>query len=123
MNTFVEHKGWFTEHRGWEDLCSAGLGVLTVLSPILLGPEVSVAVAMSAGLAGVLITMFALLEIMALQRWEEVMELACGLWVVASPIVLGYGGSLATCHFILGGGVCLLALLELWQDRNRRLSG
>ena len=123
MNTSVEKKGWFTEHRGWEDFGSASLGVLIVLSPILVGSEVSVAVAMSAGLAGVLITMFALLEIMALQRWEEVLELACGLWVVASPFVLGYGGSLAMSHFILGGGVCLLALLELWQDRNRRLVG
>ena len=69
------------------------------------------------------ITMLALLEIMSLQRWEEVLELACGLWVTASPILLGYGGSLRLCHFLLGGLVCALALLELWQDRNRRLAG
>ena len=122
MNTSAE-KGWLTEHRGWEDICSAGLGVLILLSPILAGEAVGTAVIISAGLSGVLITMFALLEIMALERWEEVLELVCGLWVVVAPLVLGYGGLLATSHFILGAGVCLLALLELWQDRKRRLPG
>ena len=122
MNASVE-KGWFTEHRGWEDYCSAGLGVLIVLSPILAGGPVETAVMISAGLAGVLITMFALLEIMVIERWEEVLELACGLWVIVSPLLLDYGGILATSHFVLGGLVCVLALLELWQDRNRRLPG
>ena len=122
MNTSVE-KGWLTEHRRWEDFCSAGLGVLIVLSPGLLGPDVAAAVAVSAGLAGVLITMLALLEIMSLQRWEEVLELVCGLWVLASPFVFGYGGALRLSHFVLGAAVVLLALLELWQDRNRKLAG
>lgn len=122
MNTSVE-KGWLTEHRRWEDFCSAGLGVLIVLSPGLLGSDVAAAVAVSAGLAGVLITMLALLEIMSLQRWEEVLELVCGLWVVASPFVFGYGGALRLSHFVLGAAVVLLALLELWQDRNRKLAG
>jgi hypothetical protein len=79
-----------------------------------------VAVFISAGLAGTLITMLALLELMSLERWEELLELACGLWVVVSPLVLGYDGTLRLAHFVLGGAVAVLALLELWQDRNRR---
>jgi hypothetical protein len=122
MNTSVKH-GWFTEHRGWEDFCSAGCGVLTVLSPLLAPEAVTTAAAVSAGLVGVLIAMLALLEIMQLQRWEEVLELACGLWVVVSPLVFGYGDPLRLAHFVLGAAVALLALLELWQDRNRRLEG
>jgi len=122
MNTSVA-KGWFTEHRHWEDLCSAGIGVLIVLSPIVAGADVGIAAAISAGLTGVIITMIALLEIMSLQRWEEVLELACGLWVVVSPLVLDYGGTLRLCHFVLGVAVVVLALIELWQDRNRRLAG
>lgn len=120
MTTSAKHL-WFTEHRGWEDFCSAGLGVLIVLSPALLGAEVSVAVAVSAGLVGVVIAMLALLEIMSLQRWEEVLELACGLWIVVSPLVFDYGGTLRFAHFLLGALVAALALLELWQDRKRRL--
>jgi hypothetical protein len=122
MNTSVKH-GWFTEHRGWEDFCSAGCGVLIVLSPLLAPGEVTVAAIISAGLIGVLITMLALLEIMQLQRWEEVLEFACGLWVGVSPLVFGYGGTLRLAHFVLGGAVAVLALLELWQDRRRRLEG
>ena len=70
-----------------------------------------------------LITMIALLEVMSLQRWEEVLELVCGAWVVAAPYVLGYGGVLRISHFVLGAAVVVLALLELWQDRNRQLAG
>ncbi len=120
MNTTIRH-GWFTEHRGWEDFCSAGLGILILLSPILVGAEATTAITISAGLVGVVITMLALLEIMSLQRWEEVLELLCGLWVVISPMVFNYGGTLRLAHFVLGGLVVLLALLELWQDRKRRL--
>lgn len=120
MSTTFTH-GWFSEHRGWEDFCSAGLGVLILLSPILIGAEATTAIIISAGLVGILITMLALLEIMSLQRWEEVLELLCGLWVVASPLVFNYGGTLRLAHFALGGLVVVLALLELWQDRKRRL--
>lgn len=122
MNTSLKHN-WFTEHRGWEDFCSAGLGVLIVLSPALAGGDVAVAVIISAGLVGVFITMLALLEIMQLQRWEEVLEMLCGLWMVISPLVFGYGGGLRLAHILLGAAVALLALLELWQDRKRRLEG
>ena len=120
MNTTLKH-GWFTEHRSWEDFCSAGLGILIVLSPVLVGENPATSVAISAGLVGVVITMLALLEVMSLQRWEEVLELLCGLWVIVSPLVLNYSGTLRLAHFVLGAVVVLLALLELWQDRQRRL--
>jgi hypothetical protein len=83
--------------------------------------EASTAIIISAGLAGIVITMLALLELMSLERWEEVLEFVAGAWVVVSPLVLGYGGVLGLSHFVLGAAVIMLALLELWQDRNRRL--
>lgn len=123
MNTSAK-KAWFTEHRRWEDACSAGLGVLIVLSPALVSSaNMGPAVLISTGLAGVLITMVALLEIMSLERWEEVLELVCGAWVVAAPFALGYDGVLRICHVVLGAAVIVLALVELWQDRHRRLAG
>ena len=111
---------WITEHRSWEDIISALFGVLIVLSPTLAGAQIDTAVAISSGLAGVFITGLALLELMSLQRWEEVMELICGAWVAAAPFVLNYGGTLAASHYVLGGTVAALAVFELWQDRNRR---
>ena len=49
MNTSVK-QSWFTEHRGWEDFCSAGLGVLILLSPGLLSANVGTAIVISTGL-------------------------------------------------------------------------
>ncbi len=116
---FYPKYGWFTEHRSWEDYLSAAIGVLIVLSPAMAGAEVGTTVTISIGFVGVMITMLALLEVMAIQRWEEVLELICGAWVIVSPIVLNYGGTLRVLHFVLGGIVVALALLEIWQDRNR----
>jgi hypothetical protein len=121
MSSTLKH-GWLTEHRGWEDFCSAALGVLIVLSPSLAAAEASTAVAINAGLIGVVITMLALLEVMSLARWEEVLEFLCGLWLGLSPLIFGYEGTLALAHFALGGAVIALALLELWQDRNRNFA-
>ncbi len=114
---------WITEHRRWEDFLSAAAGVLIVLSPALAGNNVETAVVISTGFVGVVIAMLAMLELMSLQRWEEVLEAICGAWVISSPIVLNYGGTLRVSHFVLGGIVVALALLELAQDRNRSLKG
>jgi hypothetical protein len=114
---------WITEHRRWEDFLSAAIGVLVVLSPSLAAGNFATAVTISTGFVGVMIVMLAMLELMSLQRWEEVLELLCGAWVIASPVVLNYGGPLRVWHFVLGGIVVALALLELAQDRNLNLKG
>ncbi len=114
---------WITEHRRWEDFLSAAIGVLVVLSPALAAGNFDTAVTVSTGFVGVTIVTLAMLELMSLQRWEEVLELLCGAWVIASPVVLNYGGPLRVWHFVLGGIVVALALLELAQDRNRSLKG
>ncbi len=114
---------WITEHRRWEDFLSAAIGVLVVLSPSLAAGSAATVVTISTGFVGVMIVALAMLELMSLQRWEEVLELICGAWVIASPFVLNYGGQLRVWHFVLGGVVVALALLELAQDRNRNLKG
>jgi hypothetical protein len=67
---------------------------------------------------GIVVFGLAQLEYVALQRWEEAAEFVAGLWLIASPYVLGYSGDgvLAIWHMILGGFVVLLAALQLWQD-------
>ena len=116
MEKIANHR-WFTEHRGWEDFCSALLGGLIILSPVL--ADTTTLITVNAGLMGVFIVGLALAERMSLQLWEEEFELACGAWVMVSPFLLQYAGDLRLIHLSLGGGVVILALLELWQDRNR----
>lgn len=109
---------WFRpRHRRWEDVLAVALGALIVLSPVLATSHPSSAVILSAGVAGIIIIAAAILEFQLAQRWKEGIQLACGAWIVASPLVLGYGGATRNWHFVLGGAVAILAGFELLQRR------
>lgn len=119
---------FFNTHRSWEDWLGMVLGVLIVLSPWLTGEpnhgfgqlsEPGLAM-LSTVLVGVLVFGLAQMEYIALQRWEEGCEIALGLWLIASPYLLGYSGAgtLRLWHTGLGAVVFLLATLKLWQDWN-----
>jgi len=58
------------------------------------------------------------LEYVALQRWEEVATILVGLWLIVSPLVLGYSGEgfLRIYHTSLGAVAVILGVLQLWQD-------
>ena len=115
---------FFNAHRTWEDWCGMLIGVLIVLSPwfpVQTDHEPVIAnrvVILNTVTVGILVLGLAQLEYIALQRWEEVAEIAPGLWLIASPYVFGYfdDGQLRFWHSGLGGLVVLLAALQLWQD-------
>ncbi len=116
---------FFNAHRTWEDWCGMLIGVLIVLSPwfpVQTDHEPVIAdhgfVILNTVTVGILVLGLAQLEYIALQRWEEVAEIALGLWLIASPYVFGYfdDGQLRFWHSGLGGLVVLLAALQLWQD-------
>ena len=123
---------FFKTHRTWEDWCGMALGVLIVLSPWFptqSGHEVVDAehsfVILNTFTAGILVFGLAQLEYVALQRWEEVAEILVGLWLIASPYIIGYSddGLLRFWHSTLGGLVVLLAALQLWQDWDLKDEG
>lgn len=108
----------FNIHRSWEDWLSMLVGVLIGLSPWLAGQQDDQAVMWNAILVGALVLGLAQLEYVSLQRWEEIGEIALGLWLIASPFIFGYADAddLRYWHFVLGAVVVLLAIFELWQD-------
>jgi SPW repeat-containing protein len=110
--------GIFKVHRTWEDWVGIALGVLIGFSPWLTGQQNDAVVSWNAVIVGALVLALAALELAGLQRWEEVCEVVCGLWLIASPFVFGYigTGTLGYWHFVLGVLVVLLAAWELWQD-------
>jgi hypothetical protein len=65
--------------------------------------------------SGVAIAAISLGAIVAYASWEEWANLLLGLWLVASPWILGFTHTRAM-HFSigLGGLVAFLAILELW---------
>ena len=108
----------FNVHYGWEDCLSMALGALIVLTSWLVGDGGSQIVAVNAAIIGLLVLALGASEFVDLRRWEESLETACGLWLIASPFVFGYAdtGTLRYWHFVFGFAVVLLAVLELRQD-------
>jgi peptidoglycan/LPS O-acetylase OafA/YrhL len=116
---------FFGTHRSWEDWFGMLLGVLIVVSPWfpmqgnheVMDSERSIMI-LNTFVVGMLVFGLAQLEYVALQRWEEVAEVALGLWLMASPLIFGYSQDefLRVWHVALGAGVVLLGALQLWQD-------
>lgn len=108
----------FDVHRTWEDWVGMLLGVLIGLSPWLAGQQDHAVVMWNATLVGALVLALAIFELADLNRFQEMVGIALGLWLIASPFTFGYadGGALMAWHFVLGAIVVLLAALELWQD-------
>jgi len=109
---------FFNVHYVWEDCASMALGALIVLSSWIVGDEYGPAVAANAAIVGILVMALGASEFLDLSRWEESLESACGVWLMASPFIFGYAdaGTLRYWHFVLGAAVFLLAVLELRQD-------
>ena len=82
---------FFSTHRTWEDWFGMLLGALIVVSPWfpfqpthdVMDGERSVMI-LNTFVVGMLVFGLAQLEYVALQRWEEVAEIALGLWLIAS---------------------------------------
>ena len=98
--------------------CQQCLGALIVLTAWMVGDVGSQTVAANATIVGILVVALGASEFLDLRRWEEVLETACGLWLIASPFIFGYAdaGMLRYWHFVLGAAVVLLAMFELRQD-------
>ena len=96
---------FFNIHRSWEDWVSMLIGVLIGFSPWLADQQHDQSVMWNAVLVGALVLALAQLEYVSLQRWEEIGEIALGLWLMASPFIFGYAeaGALRYWHFVLGG--------------------
>jgi uncharacterized membrane protein HdeD (DUF308 family) len=107
-------------HRRWEDIVSMILGAAILISPMFIENAVTPTVVAATALIGGAIVVLAAIEQLSLRRWEEILELACGVWVMVAPFALNYGGMLRSWHIALGACVAGLATLELWQDRDRR---
>jgi hypothetical protein len=109
----------FNVHYLWKDFLSMCLGALIILTSWMVGDAGNTqAVAANATIVGILVLALGASEFLDLRRWEEGLETACGLWLIASPFIFGYAdaGTLRYWHFTLGAAVVLIALLELRQD-------
>jgi hypothetical protein len=109
--------GKITDHE-WQDVVCMGLGVLILLSPWVVQDEPTLVVAANAAIVGVLVLLVSELELAGHTVGEEALNGAAGLWLMASPLVLGYRGELMAWHVALGALVAIIAVVEFWQERT-----
>lgn len=98
------------------DVISLLLGVLLFFAPWLFG-FVSTLASENAWLSGALISLLATAAIIAFDAREQRLNLILGLWVTASPWLLGFHAE-RHIHFIVGLSLVALTLLELWLNEG-----
>ena len=96
------------------DLYNLVLAMLLFVSPWLFA-HASGAAAIDLRASGAAIAIISLAAMVVFSNWEEWANLLLGIWLVASPWVLGFAHTSAM-HFSTGVGaaVAFLAALELW---------
>ncbi|MEX0853335.1 MAG: SPW repeat protein [Bauldia sp.] len=92
------------------------LAIVLVASPWVLSFPAGT-VSLNAMIAGSAIGVVAVGALVAFTQWEEWVNLTLGIWVLASPFVLGFS-SIANAmwtHVLVGLAVAVLAAVELWM--------
>lgn len=106
--------------KHWQDPANALLGVWLVLSPWILGFQGNLTAMTNAVIVGVLLVAAALGAIFLPRAWEEWTECVLGLWLVASPWLLGFRPlQVARVDALVTGAVVIvLALWVLMTDKD-----
>jgi hypothetical protein len=93
-------------------------GVLILVWPFAVDERVNGLVTLNAVVVGLVVTIAAQFELFGPTVRDEVVNGACGLWLILSPMVFGYSWAdqLKLWHFGLGAVVTVIAGLELWQE-------
>ena len=100
--------------RYWHDSVNMVLGAWLILSPFALRFFENTAAAWNVMTVGVVVLVAAGAAIIAFHRWEEWVNTALGVWLIASAWILGYGVETALVwNQVLSGA--LIGGLALWS--------
>ena len=96
------------------DIYTLMLGACLFLTPWLFGYGREVARA-DVWTSGVLLVATSLATVLAFAEWEEWATMILGLWVAASPWLLGFAHAKALpITVFIGGAIAFMSALELW---------
>lgn len=99
--------------KHWQDPLNALMGAWVILSPWALGFQDSRAAMLNAVVIGLALIAGALGAILVPRAWEELTEGVLGLWLVASPWILGFSMLRDAMLSAVVSGLVVLAL-ALW---------
>lgn len=108
-------------NRHWQDWADLALGLVILSSPWALGLAGMQLPAMNAMIVGLAVLFLSVVALGWLEPLEEWLNVALGLWLMASPWLLGYADLVEpmAAHMVLGALVVLLAGSELWQESRK----
>ena len=110
----------FTLPKQWEDWCSWLLGIWLCISPWALRFDFESAATRTAVVTGLLIIFVEIVTLSVFRAWEEWINMLLGVWLLASPWILGITIAAATADFVVVGLLLLaLALYEVWDERRQ----
>ena len=109
-----------THLKHWQDVANFVLGMWLALSPWALGYQGDTTAMSSAVIAGVVLMAVALGAIFVPRAWEEWTQALIGLFVIASPWLLGFDDQQTVMRnaVLTGIAVVLLAAWTLLTDKD-----
>jgi hypothetical protein len=108
----------------WQDWTNIALGLWLLVSPWVLGFSSIAAATWNAVLLGIAIVVLEFSDVLVPDPWPERVSLPVGLWVIVSPIVLGFTGDVAATLSTAFTGVLVAAMSAsaIWAERRKTLS-
>lgn len=106
--------------KHWQDPLSIIAGLWMIVSPWVLAHQAAAAPTWNAVIVGALIALAALYALFQVFAWQEWSNLVLGLWLIASPWVLGFSAMTSAMlnAVIVGAVVAALAFWALATDRD-----
>jgi hypothetical protein len=102
-----------TQMKHWQDPVIALLGAWLILSPWAVGFAGSLLPMANFVVVGVLLVAAGVGAILVPKAWEEWVEVALGVWLIASPWLLGFAEMQMPMQNALFTGLAVL-VLSLW---------
>ena len=82
----------FTPPRQWEDWLSWGLGIWLCISPWALHFDLQPTATRTAVITGFVLILVEAVTLSVFRAWEEWLNIAIGIWLIAAPWVIPVGG-------------------------------
>ncbi|QCI63091.1 SPW repeat protein [Phreatobacter stygius] len=102
------------------DWANLGLAVALFISPWVVGFATMAPPTWNAWIVGIALGAMALAALSAFAAWEEWVNLALGLWLIAAPWVLGFATNVNAqwTHLIIGALAAAVSAWALWDNRQ-----
>lgn len=108
------------EGKKAQDWANVVLAIAVFISPWVIGFAAEAVPSWNAWIVGVMLGALAVAAISAFAEWEEWLNLALGLWLAASPWLLGFTANMNVMwtNVVLGLLVVVVSLWAVWDHHH-----